>query len=186
MLSFYNELMFYIVFIGIAVICMLYVILTNFREENSKKATVSSHFNLWETFSSIRKKKPKQPLIIYIKASKTSWVCEYYYEAISLKKKVFLDRRILVVPYKTPVKIVFSSVDDVGHSLVVPKINLQLYAPAGGSAETNIYLKRGFGCYHHPVVMSNNDCVTKPTSILITSWDGFLIWILSHITNFRG
>lgn len=48
MLSFYNELMFYIVFIGIAVICMLYVILTNFREENSKKSINFSHASLLE------------------------------------------------------------------------------------------------------------------------------------------
>jgi heme/copper-type cytochrome/quinol oxidase subunit 2 len=186
MLYFYNELMFYIVFIGIAVICMLYVLLTNFREENSKKAISSSHFSMWETFSSIKKKKPKQPLIINIKASRTSWACDYYYEATGIKKKVFLDRQILVIPYKTPVKIIFSSVDEVGHNLIVPKIKLHLYAPAGGSDETNLYIPRGFGGYHHPVVISKKDCVTKPTSILITSWDGFSIWILSDITDFKG
>jgi heme/copper-type cytochrome/quinol oxidase subunit 2 len=189
MLSFYNELMFYIVFIGIAVICTLYVILTNFREENSKKVVVvKPYFSLWEIFSSIPTR-PKHPLIIYISASKNCWVCEYSYEprrGPSIKKKVFLDRKILVLPHSTSIKIVFSSVDDIGHSLVVPGINLRLHAPAGGSTETTINLLKSIRRYDHPVYMYIGDCPSKPTTILITRWDKFLIWFVSPITNFIG
>lgn len=48
MLFFYNELMFYMVSIGIAVICMLYIILTSFTEEKHIDSMNFSHASVLE------------------------------------------------------------------------------------------------------------------------------------------
>jgi heme/copper-type cytochrome/quinol oxidase subunit 2 len=187
MLPFYNELMLYIVFIGIAVIRLLYVILTNFREENYQNTPVIPYSSLWEACSASPSlpRRPEHPLIISIIASKSSWVCEYSYEspkAPPIKKRVSLYSGELFLPYETKVRIVFSSADDVGHLFVIPGLNLRLHAPAGGSTETTITLPKGSGSsdsYRHPVTAYKGDCTTKPTGTFITSWEVLLIWFLS-------
>jgi len=48
MLFFYNELMFYMVSIGVAVVCMLYIILTTFSEDKNIKPINFAHASLLE------------------------------------------------------------------------------------------------------------------------------------------